>query len=116
MNETIHPVLLNVTTEGYGLRGLSFYLVGRPNFFDGDAEPQESIARVTWEPIPPNFIVEPSFRLKATAAQRLMDELWLAGVRPSDSRHTSEVLAVQGKHLEDMRELAMGALRKAGAL
>lgn len=56
----------------------------------------------------------PVFRLEPPAAQLLMDELWRAGIRPSEeSRHTAAegALAATRTHLEDMRHIAFGGLK-----
>lgn len=55
--------------------------------------------------IEPGSLVEPTFRLPLDAAQRMMDELWQAGVKPSQSiGSTGQVEAIK-YHLEDMRKL-----------
>lgn len=61
-------------------------------------------------PTDPGQIVPQSFSLDKKGAQNLMDELWLAGVRPTgeDSKASKELgaeLKAQSKHLEDMRTL-----------
>jgi hypothetical protein len=50
-------------------------------------------------------IQEPTMRLHHTASQRLMDELWRAGVRPSNGEGNAGQLGAIEKHLEDMRRL-----------
>lgn len=44
-------------------------------------------------------------RLSADAAQRLMDDLWDAGVRPAEGAGSAGQLAATVRHLEDMRTL-----------
>lgn len=57
------------------------------------------------ETIVPGAVIEPMLRLPIHAAQRLMDELWQAGVKPSQSvGSTGQVEAIK-YHLEDMRKL-----------
>ncbi len=59
------------------------------------------------------IIPSPSFTLSIKSAQSLMDELWAAGVRPSEknlpSANTTDAI---GKHLEDMRKIAFMYLGK----
>lgn len=60
---------------------------------------------LTMETIVPGSLTEPTFKLPLDAAQRLMDELWQAGVKPSQSvGSTGQVEAIK-YHLEDMRKL-----------
>ena len=46
-------------------------------------------------------------------AQRLMDELWTAGLRPTQGKQSEGVTAAQGRHLEDMRAIAFAKLEVA---
>ncbi len=48
---------------------------------------------------------EPTFSLEPEAAQQLMDELWRAGLRPTEGSGSTGQLASTLKHLEDMRSL-----------
>lgn len=48
--------------------------------------------------------------LKQTDAQRLMDELWNVGLRPSEGSGSAGQLAAVQNHLEDMRTIAMSQL------
>jgi hypothetical protein len=57
--------------------------------------------------------VEPSFRLDGAGAQRLMDGLWDAGVRPTAGAGSAGQMAAVEAHLEDMRLIASGALNRA---
>jgi hypothetical protein len=52
-----------------------------------------------------SLAVEPSCRLDQTQAQRLMDELWQCGLRPSEGSGSAGSLAATERHLEDMRRL-----------
>jgi hypothetical protein len=59
----------------------------------------------TMQVIDPGSLIQPTLRLPLDAAQRLMDELWQAGVKPSQSiGSTGQVEAIK-YHLEDMRKL-----------
>ena len=57
---------------------------------------------------------KPCIRLNQTAAQRLMDELWSCGVRPSEGTGSAGSLAATERHLQDMKTIAMGLVRKFG--
>lgn len=57
---------------------------------------------------------EPAMRLKYEEAQRLMDELWRCGLRPSEGTGSAGSLAATERHLKDMQGIALGALRKHG--
>lgn len=60
---------------------------------------------LTMQVIEPGSLIQPAFTLPLDAAQRLMDELWQAGVKPSQSiGSTGQVEAIK-YHLEDMRKL-----------
>jgi hypothetical protein len=49
--------------------------------------------------------VEPTFSVAPHQAQTLMDELWTAGLRPSEGSGSAGSLAATERHLADMRAL-----------
>lgn len=49
-------------------------------------------------------------------AQMLMDELWTCGIRPTEGSGSAGSLAATERHLADMRTIAMGSLKKQGAI
>ena len=55
--------------------------------------------------VPIGAITQPCMSLPFDAAQRLMDELWQAGCRPSQSVGSSGQVEAIKYHLEDMRKL-----------
>ena len=57
---------------------------------------------------------EPFLHITYDEAQRLVDELWQCGVRPSEGTGSAGALAATERHLADMRKVAFGALRNAG--
>ncbi len=57
-----------------------------------------------------NF-VEPALVLPLPAAQRLMDELWVCGLRPTEGAGSAGSLLATQNHLEDMRTIAFGTLQ-----
>lgn len=59
-------------------------------------------------------IPEPTVSLRFESAQRLMDELWRCGLRPTEGSGSAGSLAATERHLKDMQAIAMGLLRKDG--
>jgi hypothetical protein len=53
------------------------------------------------------YEVDPTVRLTNETAQELMDELWRAGLRPSEGSGSAGSLRATERHLEDMRKLAL---------
>lgn len=49
--------------------------------------------------------IDPSGRLNTGDAQTLMDDLWRAGLRPTEGAGSAGALAATQRHLEDMRML-----------
>jgi hypothetical protein len=56
---------------------------------------------------------EPTIRLQWEDAQRLVDELWACGIRPSQGIGSAGQLGATEKHLADMQKIAIGALKAA---
>ena len=52
----------------------------------------------------------PMMTVPASAAQQLMDDLWLAGFRPTEGTGSAGAYAAVQKHLEDMRHIAFSKL------
>lgn len=48
---------------------------------------------------------DPMLRVSQTDAQQLMDELWRAGLRPSEGSGSAGALAATERHLKDMQRL-----------
>lgn len=65
---------------------------------------------VTMAPCTDGDDVEPFLRLDAKAVQQLMDDLWHAGVRPTNVKHSDERVDAMEKHLQDMRRLAFESI------
>ncbi len=51
------------------------------------------------------FIVHPFFEMDITASQKLMDQLWDCGLRPSEGTGSAGSLKATENHLNDMRHL-----------
>ena len=56
-------------------------------------------------PVNQGISIEPTFSLSVEAAQILMDDLWQAGIRPTEGAGSAGAMAAVKYHLEDMRKL-----------
>ena len=56
------------------------------------------------------IVYSPTFNITNNSAQNLMDELWQAGLRPSEGTGSAGSLRATEKHLEDMRKIAFSQL------
>lgn len=56
-------------------------------------------------------IIPPCALLTLEAAQTLMDELWHAGIRPTEGTGSAGSLAATERHLADMKAIAFHALK-----
>lgn len=70
----------------------------------------QEIGRVVFEQVDPNVYHTPSFSLDDTAVQRLFDQLWHSGFRPTEARDPSGQIGAMQRHLEDMRQIAFAKL------
>jgi hypothetical protein len=52
-----------------------------------------------------------SINIDKTAAQQLMDELWICGLRPSEGSGSAGSLAATERHLADMKKIVFHALK-----
>lgn len=68
---------------------------------DGHATCQQITLSFPDEGVAPNA----SFRLTIDQAQTLMDDLWTAGLRPTEGHGSAGAMAATQKHLDDMRRL-----------
>lgn len=73
-----------------------------------------ALPKFTFQTFEPNSAVaiDPTFSIPTSEAQRLMDDLWNCGVRPSEGDSPGELAATQ-KHLEDYRQLVNTLLARA---
>ena len=53
----------------------------------------------------------PTFTMPEHTAQKLMDDLWDCGLRPSEGTGSAGALAATQKHLEDLKRIAFHALK-----
>ena len=70
----------------------------------GDAE-GKTRAVIQLEKLDEMCVTEPSFHLETDQAQTLMDDLWNAGIRPTEGSGSAGALRAVERHLEDMRTL-----------
>lgn len=87
---------------------IEFYIVDHRD--DGDY-----IATLEWGKVEPGVNQLPTLRLdnhmkNDSPAQRLMDQLYAAGIRPTDASGSAGSMAATQSHLEDMRTIAMHKL------
>lgn len=59
---------------------------------------------------PEGAFVEPCLRLEPREAQRLIDELWDCGLRPSEGTGSAGSLKATERHLSDMQKIAFKLL------
>lgn len=62
-------------------------------------------------PVSRGAMIERAFALQHEAAQKLMDDLWDTGLRPSEGHGSAGSLAATQKHLADMKQIAYHALK-----
>jgi hypothetical protein len=94
-------------------RSTAFYLTGRSGTPVPDGG-KNYIGRITWVEYSPEDFSDPgeSFTLSGDEwKQDLMDDLWRAGIRPTDSpRATPELIAAKDDHIKDLRNMITAIL------
>ena len=66
------------------------------------------VTTVEWKEIPKDnqlAIQEPIARLRTTEAQQLMDDLWAAGIRPTEGQGSAGAMSATQEHLKDLRRM-----------
>lgn len=84
--------------------GVAIAAFGRLN--NGDTK----AATIKWETIAPNAEMRPLLMINHTHAQVLMDDLWNAGIRPTDGAGTAGAMRAAERHIADLRQIAFKAL------
>ena len=83
-------------------------------------DPLEEVALpLQWRPVREDereTEAPPALSIRLDAAQGLIDALWEAGLRPTEGTGSAGSLAATERHLKDMQVIAMGLLKKEGAL
>ncbi|MEO2054718.1 MAG: hypothetical protein ABGX83_05405 [Nitrospira sp.] len=64
-----------------------------------------SVAEITMKRTTPGEVMKPTFSLQKPSAQVLMDDLWNAGIRPTEGSGSAGSLKATEKHLSDMRTI-----------
>ncbi len=59
----------------------------------------------------PNTFAQPFAKIEIQSAQKLMDELWQCGLRPSEGTGSAGSLAATERHLKDMRAIVEKQLK-----
>ena len=68
------------------------------------------LASFTWEEVKEgdafsSQLREDSFKIDSAAAQRLMDDLWTCGIRPTDGTGSAGQSAAQQLHIKDLEDI-----------
>lgn len=66
---------------------------------------------IIMEDVDPGMLQEPLIRLTTQAAQELINDLWSAGLRPSEAKNTRDEVNAIKAHLEDMRQITFDKLK-----
>ena len=91
--------------------GFSVFIDTRRDVEDGTKTIVEAIAVRTVSPdAEPTIYREPLMRITPENAQRLMDDLWQAGLRPFGEGNAGQVTAMK-THLNDMRAIVFDRLK-----
>ena len=68
------------------------------------------VATLQWEAIAEHAEMKPLLTIRMEQAQVLMDDLWNAGVRPTDGAGTAGAMRAAEHHIADLRRVAFKAL------
>jgi len=66
---------------------------------------ESSVTKLEWSMVDEGAMVEPTFSLDHPEAQMLMDDLWHAGIRPSEGSGSTGQMRATEHHLNDMRKI-----------
>lgn len=103
---------IHANRESWG-RGIAIYIATPGGTEVGDRPPQAAQPLTFVDVVDPDMLPEPSMRLSMPSAQKLMDELWSCGIRPTEGTGSAGSLAATERHLSDMRTIAFGKLELA---
>jgi hypothetical protein len=84
--------------------GVEIAAFGRLN--NGDTK----VATVQWETITESAEMKPLLVIRMEQAQVLMDDLWNAGVRPTEGAGSAGAMRAAEHHIADLRRVAFKAL------
>ena len=89
---------------GFGREKIDLYA------FQKDSRGGSAAEKLVFVKQEPQFRLEPFIEIESQEAQVLMDDLWEAGIRPTEARGSAGAMkAVQG-HLADMRKIVFKKL------
>lgn len=89
-------------------RGVEFYIESE--------DKKRRVKQVVFETVEEGMAYEPSFILSLDAAQTLIDDLWHAGLRPTEGTGSAGALRAVERHLEDMRTLVFKSHKKSAVM
>lgn len=72
---------------------------------------KQCVTSLSTEPLGVGETIPVLMRIDDTQAQRMMDELWDCGIRPTQGAGSAGSLAATQAHLEDMRSIAMDLIK-----
>lgn len=75
---------------------------------------KRELATITWAEVDECAPITPTFEVRKRDAQVLMDDLWKAGLRPTEGSGSAGSLAATERHLADLQKIAFGFLKKDG--
>ena len=102
MNENL---IIRVNKQIYS-NSIDIYLANE--LFGGKHSVGKSIL---FETIEQGCYTSPTLSIDYKTAQKLMDELWNCGIKPSEGTGSAGSLAATERHLTDMREIVFNRLR-----
>lgn len=68
------------------------------------------VATIQWETIAENAEMRPLLAMRVDQAQVLMDDLWNAGIRPTEGAGSAGAMRAAEHHIADLRRVAFKAL------
>lgn len=71
----------------------------------------DAVGKIVMEKADPGMIVRPIVELSIKAAQTLMDDLWRAGLRPTEGAGSAGSLKATQDHLRDLRKIVSKTLK-----
>jgi len=95
-------ILILAQKEPFRL-GISLVITTRG--YDQIARPVEMV------PVEQREAMVPAMTISEEAAQKLMDELWTCGLRPSEGSGSAGMLAATQRHLADMQKIVSKSLK-----
>lgn len=85
----------------YARNGIDIYIWRNGNI---QQDRVQSAAPIQFEEIDTSVSTDPAATIRIEEAQRLIDDLWNAGLRPTHARATDETVAAQKAHIADLKD------------